>query len=152
MTSRALDRHVRQLCQTHDITRVVAPGRGRASVKDRRIQHPHIGRDRMAYFVALHEVNHVLIGLQGTRLEREAACWQFAFDRSRIPVTFDIRQRVSACLVRYLARAKENGWAVPAAQSAYWQLLTWWAPPPSASYRDELLSGLSWPDRLLLDQ
>ena len=127
MRSRDLDRHVKQLCKEHDIARVVVPGRGRARVRKREIQHPPITlSDPMTYFVALHEVGHIMVGLSGTRLEREAACWRYALDVALIEPHFSIRQRICACLVRYLHRAKQNGWEVPPPGSDYWKLWRWW--------------------------
>lgn len=80
----------------------------------------------MTYFVALHEVGHILVGLSGTRLEREAACWRYALDVALIEPHFSIRQRICACLVRYLHRAKQNGWEIPKPGSDYWKLWRWW--------------------------
>lgn len=129
MRARELDRHVAALCKEHGISRIVAPGRGRASVPRRLIKHPKITMaDPMSYFVALHEVGHILVGLSGTRLEREAACWRYALDVALIEPHFSIRQRICACLVRYIARATEHGWKIPAAGSDYYALMAWWQP------------------------
>lgn len=127
MTSRELNRHVHQLCKELGIRRIIAPGRGHARVSKREIQHPPITtRDLMTYFVALHEVGHVVVGLSGTRLEREAACWRYALDVALIEPHFSIRQRICACLVRYLYRAKTHGWPIPSADHDYWRLMHWW--------------------------
>lgn len=129
MRSRDLDRHVKCLCKELDIERVIAPGRGHAKVKQRVIQHPPITLlDPMTYFVALHEIGHVVVGLSGTRLEREAACWRYALDVALFEPHFSIRQRICACLVRYLYRAEVNGWPVPPAGHDYWRLMSWWNP------------------------
>jgi hypothetical protein len=129
MRSRDLDRHVRQLCAEHGIERIIAPGRGHARVKKREIQHPQITVfDPMTYFVALHEIGHILVGLSGTRLEREAACWRYALDVALFEPHFSIRQRICACLVRYLYRAQLNDWPVPPADHDYWRLMAWWNP------------------------
>lgn len=127
MRARTLDRHIAALCKEHGITRTVAPGRGRAQVAERRIKHPPIAlSDPMTYFVALHEVGHILVGLSGTRLEREAACWRYALDVALIMPHFSIRQRICACLVRYLWRAQRRGWKIPAPGDDYWNLIEWW--------------------------
>lgn len=122
-----LDQHVQQLCKTHGITRIVKPGRGRARVESRVIRHPPI-REQMNYFVALHEVGHVVNGLGGTRLEREALAWKYALDEAVIEPHFSIRQRICACLVRYLYRAQTAGWKLPEKGDLYWDLLVWWSP------------------------
>lgn len=127
VNARKLDRYVAALCKEHDITRIVAPGRGHAHVKTRTIQHPPIrAADLMTYFVALHEIGHILVGLSGTRLEREAACWRYALDVALIEPHFSIRQRICACLVRYLWRAQGRGWKIPAPDHDYWRLMEWW--------------------------
>lgn len=129
MRSRDLDRHVKQLCKELSIARVVVPGRGRARVRERVIQHPPITlSDPMTYFVALHEIGHIQVGLSGTRLEREAACWRYALDVALFEPHFSIRQRICACLVRYLHRAHVNGWPVPHKGHDYWRLMSWWQP------------------------
>lgn len=123
-----LEKHIHRLCQENGIRRIVKPGRGRARVAMRVIRHPPLGQDPMAYFVALHEIGHVVIGLTGTRLEREALAWQYALDNSIIPVHYSIRQRICACLIRYLARANQAGWKQPVRGDLYWDLVAWWRP------------------------
>jgi hypothetical protein len=120
-------RHVAILCREHGIRRTVAEGRGRASVGERHIQHPPI-RTEMAYFVALHEIGHIFVGLEGTRLEREAAAWDWALRAALVKPHYSTRQRICACLIRYLARAQERGWKTPAPDSRYWTLMRWWQP------------------------
>jgi hypothetical protein len=120
-------KHVAALCAEHNIKRVIAPGRGHAKVRARTIQHPPI-RTEMAYFVALHEIAHILRGLEGTRLEREAWCWDWAIQNALVRPHYSTRQRICACLVRYLVRAKENGWRIPKSGSVYWELVQWWGP------------------------
>jgi hypothetical protein len=80
----------------------------------------------MAYFVALHEIAHVVRGLEGKRLEREAWCWDWAIQNAIVVPHFSTRQRICACLVRYLIRAPSRGWAIPGRQSRFWDLLIWW--------------------------
>lgn len=120
--------HIAMLCQEHGIRRTVADSRGRASVRERHIQHPPI-RTEMAYFVALHEIGHIVVGLDGTRLEREARCWEWALEHALVRPHYSTRQRICACLVRYLYRAQERGWKIPAPGSRFWDLLRWWTPP-----------------------
>lgn len=130
MVSEAMTRgqHIAVLCREHGIRRSVSEARGRARVKERWIQHPPI-RSEMAYFVALHEIGHIMVGIDGmTRLEREAAAWDWALDNALVLPHYSTRQRICACLVRYLARAQDRGWKIPRQNSRYWQLLEWWSP------------------------
>lgn len=83
----------------------------------------------MAYFVALHEIGHVVNGLEPpTRLDREAAAWMWALDNALITPHYSTRQRICALLVRYIFRAKENGWKMPDERSDFYRLLVWWLP------------------------
>jgi len=52
----------------------------------------------MAYFVALHEIGHIIVGLEGSRLEREAACWDWAIEHALVRPHYSTRQRICACL------------------------------------------------------
>jgi hypothetical protein len=129
MTLEDLDNHIAALCKEHNVTRIVKPGRGRARVKIRVIRHPPL-TEEMAYLVALHEVGHVVLGIppQSSRLEREAMCWVWALEHSKIAASYPSYQRIAACLVRYLWRATERGWRVPPAGSDFWRLMRWWEP------------------------
>ena len=122
-----LDAHIEELCRQHSVTRIVKPGRGRCRARSRVIRHPPI-QEEMNYFVALHEIGHAVLGLPAglSRLDREAWCWRWALDHAAYEPHFSTRQRISACLVRYLYRAAERGWRVPTAESDYWRLLAWW--------------------------
>ena len=85
----------------------------------------------MAYFVALHEVGHIVLGIPplSSRLEREAWCWRYAYEQARVYPSYPTRQRVAACLLRYVARAKKHGWRIPDEGSDFWAVMAWWNPP-----------------------
>lgn len=126
LLAQSLNVQISQLCQEHGITRTIKPGRGRAKVATRKIQHAPLGRDQMAYLVALHEIGHIVVGMKYPRLEREALAWEWALENSIVEPSYQTRQRICACLVHYLYRAKENGWKHPASDSTFWNLLRWW--------------------------
>lgn len=121
-----LDKHIEYMCKQFSVERTVKPGRGHAKVRKRTIQHPPIGIDEMAYFVALHELGHVVIGMHAHRLDREALAWEWALRQSLIEPHYSIRQRICSLLVRYLYRGKENNWEFPKEDSPFWQLFRWW--------------------------
>lgn len=120
-----LDHHIGQLCDHYKIVRYITRGRGHAKVKLRKIYHPPI-TEEMAYFIALHEIGHVVIGMKMPRLEREAEAWVWALEKAHIDPHYTTRQRICALLVRYLWRAKENTWELPEEDSPFWKLLKWW--------------------------
>lgn len=118
--------HTAKLCESFKIEAEITRGRGRAKVRKRLIRHPPIQIDEMAYFIALHEIGHVVIGMHAPRLEREALAWEWALKNAIIDPHYSTRQRICANLVRYLFRAQENEWGFPDDDSAYWRLLRWW--------------------------
>lgn len=123
----SFDEHVDGLCGEFKITRKVRPGRGHANVKKRTIQHAPLDLgDEMAYFVALHEIGHIIVGLKETRLEREAAAWVWALDAALTRPSYVTRQRICACLWRYYRRAVENNWPIPPEGHMFWELMEWW--------------------------
>lgn len=124
--AQTLNLHVDKLCRSLKVEAHVTRGRGRAKVKLRKIQYPPIKDDEMAYFIALHELGHIVIGMHASRLEREALAWEWALKNAIIEPHYSTRQRICANLIRYLFRARENDWGFPDEDSAYWRLLRWW--------------------------
>ena len=140
MRPRTLDLHIDDLCARHGIRRVA--GRGRAVVirvrhrdgsSERRleIRVPPV-RGQVSYFVALHEIGHLVgAGRSGRRLESEEAAWRFALsdgarhpDRQHPPP-----DRQATALVRHLGRAAGPAGgsrrSIPPAHDPFWQLLAW---------------------------
>jgi hypothetical protein len=128
-----LERHVAGLCVEHGIRWVVG-GAGRAVIvgtgEDRRhlIRTPPI-RGQVSYFVALHEIGHLVgPGRSGTRLEKEAAAWRWALATSLVAPTETTRRRLGARLRSYVRWAeyrqhRRRPPVLPARDSAFWALL-----------------------------
>jgi predicted SprT family Zn-dependent metalloprotease len=125
---RIYDKHIDYLCRKHDIKRFATSKRGRAHVELRQVAVPEMV-DEMSYFVALHEIGHIMIGLEYPRLEREAKAWDWALENARVKPNYRTRQRICANLYRYLCRAEQEGWRRPPPESRFWQLLRWWEVP-----------------------
>ncbi len=116
MQPRTLDLHIDDLCARHGIRRVA--GRGRAVVirvrhrdgrTERRleIRVPPV-RGQVSYFVALHEIGHLVgQGRSGRRLESEEAAWRFALAEALVAPTdtHAASNRQAAAVVRDLGRA-----------------------------------------------
>jgi hypothetical protein len=129
----ALDRHVDELCARHGIVRLNG-SRGRAEVHRRNgrrtaaIRVPPI-RGQVTYFVALHEIGHLVgPGRSGTRLEKEAAAWRFAFAEARVEPTQACRRRIGRRLRSYVTWAelrqhRRRPPVLPTAESPFWSLL-----------------------------
>ena len=103
------------------------PSRGRAA----RIRVPEI-RGQVSYFVALHELGHLVA--RGNRslpqLEAEAQAWRWALDHSLVEPTPTTRARIRTYLRSYYERAvvrrvlgRRVVAAIPPAESPYWALL-----------------------------
>jgi hypothetical protein len=139
MHSRTLDLHIDDLCARHGIRRV--DGRGRAVVirvrhrdgrTERRleIRVPPV-RGQVTYFVALHEIGHLVgAGRSGRRLESEAAAWRFALTQALVDPTDSTRRRIGKRLRSYVTWAELRARRrtppfVPPANDPFWDLLAW---------------------------
>jgi hypothetical protein len=128
-----LEEHVEALCAGHGIA-LTFSGRGRAEVHRRGherfsvIRVPPI-RGQVSYFVALHEIGHLVgPGRSGRRLEREAAAWRWALANSRVAPTDATRRRLGAKLRSYvtwaeLRRHRKRPPVLPPSESEFWTLL-----------------------------
>ena len=84
-------------------------------------------KGQMTYFVALHELGHVLS--PGNRymrqLEREADAWRWAFANSEEEPTQATLRGVKRRLAGYLARAIRRGFYVPPQDSDFYRFVEW---------------------------
>jgi hypothetical protein len=131
----ALDQHVDALCELHGIVRLNG-SRGRAEVHRRNgkrttaIRIPPV-RGQVTYFVALHEIGHLIgPGRSGTRLEKEAAAWRWALAESVVEPTDACRRRIGKRLRSYvtwaeLRRHRRRPPVVPPLDSPFWSLLAY---------------------------
>ena len=128
-----LEKHIAELCAAHAID-LTFGGRGRAELRrfgsERRllIRVPPI-RGQVSYFVALHEIAHLVgAGRSGRRLEKEAAAWQWALASSIVRPTDATRNRLGAKLRSYVVWAerrqrRKRPPVLPHATSDFWVLL-----------------------------
>jgi hypothetical protein len=129
-----LKRHVDTLCEAHGIEcelgsrSAVASRRGRGPARTLHIRIPPV-RGQVTYFVALHEIGHLVgSGRSAPRLEREAAAWRWALERSIVPPSDATRRRIGRRLRSYVrwAEARQHRRrppTIPAASSPFWALL-----------------------------
>lgn len=134
-----LDRHVAELCARHGIRR--RDGRGRALLvrvrhSNGRVEHrleirvPPV-RGQVSYFVALHEIGHLVgQGRSGRRLEKEAAAWRFALHEALVEPTAATRRRIGRRLRSYVTWAERRSRRptppyVPPSGDPFWALLAW---------------------------
>jgi len=132
-----LRRQVLDLAAAHGIEVLIGSGRGRAyrgapaRGRAARIRVPEI-RGQVSYFVALHELGHLVA--RGNRslpqLEAEAQAWRWALEHALLEPTETTRARIRTYLRSYYERAvvrralgRRVVAAIPPAGSAYWTLL-----------------------------
>jgi hypothetical protein len=133
-----LERHVRLLAEHGNVELVISatrrprafrasPSRGRRA----RAVVPPV-RGQVSYFVALHELGHVLSRGNASlrQLEREADAWRFALGHSLVDPTPATARSLLRSLESYLRRAEARARrgdriraAIPDADSDYWRLL-----------------------------
>jgi hypothetical protein len=135
----ALDRHIDGLCARHGIRRVAGSGRAvitsvrhRDGTRERRleIRVPPV-RGQVSYFVALHEIGHLVgAGRSGRRLEREEAAWRFALGEALVAPTDATRRRIGTRLRSYVTWAERRSRRrqppyLPPGDAPFWRLLAW---------------------------
>ena len=88
-------------------------------------------RGQVSYFVALHEIGHLVgQGRSGRRLESEEAAWRFALTEALVAPTDTTRRRIGKRLRSYVTWAELRARRrrppfIPPANDAFWDLLAW---------------------------
>src|SRR2546425_10897650 len=127
-----LKQHVQDLCAGHGIE-LIEGGAGRAVVigtgaRRRRLVRTPPVRGQVSYFVALHEIGHLIgPGRSATRLEKEAAAWRWALANSLVAPTETTRRRLGARLRSYVRWAeyrqhRRRPPALPPSSASFWAL------------------------------
>jgi len=127
----ALEAHVEELCDQHGIEIAGASRRGRATRwrgGHREIAIPEI-RGQVSYFIALHEVGHLVgPGRSAPRLEAEANAWLWALRNCAVEPTPATRRSISKRLRGYLEWAQNRQYRrvpprIPPREHAFWALM-----------------------------
>ena len=111
---------------------VVITVRNRDGSRERRleIRIPPV-RGQVSYFIALHEIGHLVgHGRSGRRLESEAAAWRFALSTALVAPTDATRRRMGKRLRSYVIWAERRSGRrqpphIPPAEDPFWALLAW---------------------------
>lgn len=134
-----LDQHIDELCAGHAIRRGNGSGRAvfvRVRHRDGRVERrleiriPPV-RGQVSYFVALHEIGHLVgDGRSGRRLEKEAAAWRFALREALVEPTDATRRRLGRRLRSYVTWAERRTRRrtpphIPPVTDPFWELLAW---------------------------
>lgn len=108
-------------------TRVVHRGRGIAYRRERLITVPEI-RGPVSYFVALHELGHIVGPNPRLRLSQEVAAWKWALDNSIIDPPRSVYRHIAKCLDAYFWRAfHRRGMRIPDDFAPFYQQVRKWA-------------------------
>ena len=127
----ALEHHIEELCDEYGIEIAGASRRGRATRwrgGRTQISVPEI-RGQVTYFVALHEIGHLVgPGRSAPRLEAEANAWLWALRNCAVEPTPATRRSISKRLRGYLDWAQNRQYRrvpprIPARDHAFWRLL-----------------------------
>jgi hypothetical protein len=127
-----MEAHVAQLCREHGIELIGSSSRGRAirwRGGKREIAIPPI-RGQVSYFVALHEIGHLVgRGRSAPRLESEANAWLWALEHTAVKPTPATRRSISNRLGGYLRWAENRQYRrvpprIPPRDHPFWTLLS----------------------------
>jgi hypothetical protein len=126
-----MDAHVADLCRQHQIELCGSSARGRAirwRGGRREISVPPI-RGQVSYFIALHEIGHLIgRGRSAPRLESEANAWLWALENSVVEPTPATRRSIGRRLRGYLEWARNRQHRrvpprIPPREHPFWRLL-----------------------------
>lgn len=126
-----MEAHIKALCNHHGIEWNATSRRGKAirwRGGRREIAVPLI-RGQVSYFIALHELGHLVgKGRSAPRLEAEANAWIWALENSAVEPTAATLRSISRRLRGYLAWAKNRQHRkhpprIPAPDHEFWALL-----------------------------
>jgi hypothetical protein len=120
-------KHIEELCAEHQIAILSRSSHGgRASKRDRTISIKPVKTQR-TYITALHEIGHLIgRGRSGTRLQQEAAAWQYVLDTSIVALAPGSYRAILRFLTTYLkasvraARRKTGRYVLPKDDDRFW--------------------------------
>jgi hypothetical protein len=117
-----LAQHVESLCAQHDIQIVERRSYGGVAFKRQRIISIRPVKTQRTYIVALHEIGHIVgRNRSGTRLEQEAAAWDFVISHSIVPLSAGTYGQMLKYLNSYLVRAcRTRRMVVPQPEHRFW--------------------------------
>jgi hypothetical protein len=92
--------HVEGLCDGHGIRWSHRNLQAYATSTTRRIAFPRI-RDRKDYFVALHEIAHIVLEHGSPSLRQEREAWNWALEHARVKPTQAVRAMIRRALRSY---------------------------------------------------
>jgi hypothetical protein len=116
--------HIREITTREKLDVIlVRPDRARAWRGARRLAIPEI-RSARSYFVALHELGHILGPNPALRLDQEVSAWRWALSEARQEPTPACWAMVGRALGSYIARAVDRaGMRVPEEAHPIWTLV-----------------------------
>jgi len=99
---KVMEEHIEYLCKLHQIDKMLVSNTEAAEAWiEHRIVWIPVLSGPMAYYVALHEIGHIVTFDAVPRLEREARAWTWALEIGKIGVTKPVYRFVKKCIKRY---------------------------------------------------
>lgn len=122
-----LEAHIKTLCETHNITvQDRVSGGGRSWKKTRTVSIKPI-KSMKTYFIALHEIGHIVHPLgsgSGLRLEKEYYAWEWAIENSLVDPNASAAKMIHRCLDSYIQKARRSPrMKLPAKEHPLWALV-----------------------------
>lgn len=145
ITAGQMATHIETLCIEHGIELRFYKGGGRAWKKPRRIDIRPV-KGVTTYFVALHEIGHIVgRGRSARKLEVEANAWAWALSHAVRPPTVRVCNSIGEALRSYLYAGRRNrglrqGMIEPPEGHCFWELAN---PPWLVQYRGRVRKGNS---------
>jgi hypothetical protein len=126
--------HVAGLCAQYRVTHEVGGTRALAEPKERRITTPRPVTRIRSYYIALHEIAHVVQGFDSkkARAPQEAAAWTWAIDNAIVPPSDGVRRHIFQVVWGYVVSDGNRhfqgygakGRMIPAREDPFWQFLS----------------------------
>lgn len=122
--SERLGRDIVDAAAKHDIVLTVGPNVSECADRSGREVWIRPVRGRVSYFVALHEIGHVVGRNPKLRLEQEVVAWRWALEHSIVEPTLGVWRMIHRCLSAYVARAERwKSMKLPEPNHDFWGLL-----------------------------
>lgn len=97
-----MEDHIEYLCKLHKLDKMFVSNIDAAEAWiEHRIVWIPVLNGPIAYYVALHEIGHIVTHGDIPRLEREARAWTWALETGKIGATKPVYRHIKKCIKRY---------------------------------------------------
>lgn len=119
--SKAMAKHIEELCAVHQIEVGNHSRGGRAFRKALRVNIRPV-KSAVTYAVALHEIGHILGAQPKLRIDREVAAWKWA-KKTALFWNGRMEEKMRLCLASYYrAACRRKRMVMPSPDHDFWQM------------------------------